>query len=94
MRFGVRNLVTWWQKTRLAAVVLCGVGITMALVISILITTLNGTTGINLVSRLAFSMFPLLAVVLIAVLARIQQRFNLRTTGLYTSLGKSTDDAA
>jgi len=91
MRIGNRSLMTWWQKTRLAAILLCGAGLFTALLISILMAALVGTPGINSVSWLTFSAFPLLAVVLVAALARLQQRFNLRSSGNYSPLRKSKE---
>ena len=70
--------LSWWQKTRLTAIALCGFAILPSLVIVVFVSALSGTNSLGSISWLAFSVFPLFVVVMIATLARLQQRINLR----------------
>jgi len=79
MRIGNWIRLTWWQKTRAAALAFSMLATICLFLLTILLAGLSNTTLVNSLSWLAFSMFPLLIVVLIATLVRVQSQINLRS---------------
>ncbi len=83
--------LTWWQKTRAAALLFSGVGVLGLFALAILLAGLSQTSAMSGLSWFAFSMFPLLVVVLIATLVRVQSRINLRSGGVRVSQSDQGD---
>lgn len=70
------------------------VAIACTLLIALLISSFAGTNNLSALSWVAFTAFPLLAVVLIASLARVQERTNIRApqTRLESTNTASSED--
>ena len=79
MRIGNWIRLTWWQKTRVAALAFSLLATACLFLLTILLAGLSHTAMISSLSWLAFSMFPLLIVVLIATLVRVQSQINLKS---------------
>ena len=71
--------LSWWDGTRLAATGTVVVGTVLAVFIAILIAALHNSTSLTALSWITFTGFPLLIVFIIASLARIQERINIRS---------------
>ena len=78
MRLDNWTRLSWWQRTRLAMVGTVAIAIVLAILIVTLIAALETSGGLAALSWLSFTAFPLIIVVMIASLARMQQRINIR----------------
>lgn len=73
MQVGNWTRLTWWQKTRLTAFGIAGLALIVAIILTVTTAVLGDPERLASATWLAFTAFPLLGVILIAALARIQQ---------------------
>ena len=85
MRLRNWTRLSWWQKTRLAALAISGFACGCVFLMIVVLAGLSRTSSLGSLSWFAFSAFPLLVVVLIATLARLQELINLRSSGSRSS---------
>ncbi len=71
--------LSWWQKPRRAMLCTVAAGAGIAVIIALLIALLRSSSSLSLLSWTTFTGFPLLVVVAIASLARLQHHINIRT---------------
>ena len=79
MRFDNWTRLSWWQRTRLTMAATVLATATLAILLVVLISALDGTGNLPSMSWLSFTAFPLIVVIVIATLARVQQRINIRS---------------
>ena len=79
MRIRSWTRLSWWDGTRLAATGTVVAGTVLAVLIAILIAALHDSPSLSAMSWVTFTGFPLLIVFVIATLARLQERINIRS---------------
>ena len=79
MRIRSWTRLSWWDGTRLAATGAVVVSTVLAVLIAILIAALHNSPSLAALTWVTFTGFPLLVVFLIASLARLQERINIRS---------------
>lgn len=79
MRLDYWTGVSWWQRTRLAMVGTVAIATLMAVLIVTLVSALDGSGSLAALSWVSFTAFPLIIVIMIASLVRLQQRINIRS---------------
>ena len=79
MRIESWTRLSWWQRTRFAMICTVIAGVFIAMVLAILIAAFQTSPSVGVVNWLTFTGFPLLVVVIIATLARLQQQINIRS---------------
>ena len=79
MHLAFWNRMSWWQRTRMATIMIVACATVVVLMITVLVATLAGSATLTSVSWLALTAFPMIAVALIASHARIQQHINIRS---------------